>query len=79
MEVRCRLDNVPGILGRVAELAARHAGTQTVVANTDRVIFKRIGEIVMPFGHSTHKDTDTFTRANRIDVIFDSDDWSIVT
>lgn len=73
------LDNIPGILGRVAKFAARHAGAQAVVANTDRVIFKPIGEIIMTFGHCTHKDADTFARTNRVDVIFDADDWGIET
>ena len=33
-------DNVPDRFCRVAEFATRHASAQTVVANTDRVIFE---------------------------------------
>lgn len=57
------LYNIPYVFGSVAELAAGHAGAETVVADTDRVVFESVREIVVALCHRSHKDTDTFFRS----------------
>lgn len=54
------LDNVPRILAGVAKLAAGHAGTQTVIADTDGLVLEFISKVVLPFGHGADEDTDAF-------------------
>lgn len=44
----------------MAKLAAGHAGTQTVIADTDGFILEFISKVVLPFGHGADEDTDAF-------------------
>lgn len=63
----------------MAELATRHAGTQTEIADTDRIIFERIGKVITTLGHGAHEDTDTFLGTERANIIVDAHDWRIET
>lgn len=56
------LDDVPDVFGRIAEFAARNAGTQTEVTDTDRVVFECICEIIGALGHCANEYTDTLLR-----------------
>lgn len=53
------LDDVPDIFGSMAELAARDAGRETVVADGDLLVYELVGEVVRALSHGSDKDTDT--------------------
>jgi len=72
-------DNVPNVLGGVAELAARDAGAQAVVADTDRFVLECVGEVVLAFSHGSDKDADAFLGRKTLDVISYSDHLGIET
>ena len=76
---RSGLDNIPNVLGGMAELTARDAGAQTEVADTDRIILELIGKVILTFSHGTDKDADALFRPNILDVVFDSYHFGIVT
>lgn len=59
----CSSDNVPHVLGGVAELPARHAGTEAEITDADGVVLEAVGEVVVPLGHGTYKDAYTLPRA----------------
>ena len=44
----------------MAELAACYAGTQTIVADTNRFVLEGVSEVVMALGHGSNKDTNAF-------------------
>ena len=73
------LDDVPGVLGGVTKFAAGYAGAKTVIADTDRLVFEGIREIVFAFGHGAYKDAYAFCGCQAIHVVSDSDHWSIET
>lgn len=56
----------------MAELTARNAGTETVVAETDRVVLEAVREIIITFCHRTHKYTYALLGAQVAYVILDS-------
>ena len=56
----------------MAELAAGNAGTQTVVADTDRVVLVLVRKVIPSLGHGTDKHADALLRAKRFDVISDT-------
>lgn len=66
------LDNIPRIFACVTELAARHAGTQTVVADTDRFILESISKVILPFRHGSNENTDALVGCQRVDIIPDA-------
>lgn len=72
-------DDVPHLLRGMAELATGHTGTQTVIADTDRVVLEGIGKVIVTLGHGTHEDTDTLLGAEGLDVVAGPDDWSLET
>lgn len=71
------LQDVPDILGGVAEFTAGHAGAEAVVADGDGVVFERIGKIVAAFRHGTDEDTNALIRIQSLDVISNADNLSI--
>lgn len=58
-----RSDNVPHLLGSMAELAACDTGTQAVVTDGNRVILEGVGKVIVSLGHGTHEDTDALLGA----------------
>lgn len=50
--------NIPNFLGSMAEFAARHARTQTVVTDTDGLVLEGISKVVMAFRHRSNEDAD---------------------
>lgn len=66
---RCGSDDIPDILGGVAEATARDTRTQAVVADTDLVVDKGVGKRVVTLGHGPHKDTDAILGADVGNVI----------
>jgi len=73
------LQNIPDLLGCVAKLATGHTGTETVIADANRVVFEFIREVIPAFGHRPDENADTFRGAQRIDVVFDPDDGRLKT
>lgn len=61
----------------MAEFAASHAGTETVVADRDRIVLEGIGEVITTFGHSTHEDTDALIGIQVRNVVTDFDHFGI--
>jgi hypothetical protein len=74
-----RSQNIPHLLRRVAELAASHTGTQTVVADTDGVILERVGKVVVAFGHGTDEDRNALLGTQRLNVVLGADHGGIET
>lgn len=70
-------DDVPHILGRMAEFAASNTGAEAVIADADRLVLEGVREIVFALGHRTDKDAYAFSGTKGLDVIFDSNDFSI--
>lgn len=56
----------------MAELAACHTGTETVVADTDRIVLEFVCEVVAPLRNCSNEDADALVRAKRLDVILDT-------
>lgn len=76
---QAQLKDIPCVLGRMAEFTASHAGTQTVIADTDGLVLEGIGEIVVSLCHGTDKNTDAFLRAEGLEVIANTHDRRLVT
>ena len=72
-----RLDDVPDVLGRVAELAASHTGTEREVADRDRVVLVLVGEVVVSLGHGSDKDADALLGAEVRHIVADSHNGSV--
>lgn len=53
----------------MAELAARDAGTQAVVADTDRLVLEGVGKVVVSLGHGAHEDADALLRTQRLEIV----------
>lgn len=53
----------------MAELTTRHTGTETVVADTDRLILEGVGEVVVALGHGTDEDGDALVRLQGLQVV----------
>lgn len=53
----------------MAELAARHTGTQTVVADRNRIILELISKRVSALGHGADKDANALLGAEIHDVV----------
>lgn len=66
-------ENIPNFFGRVTEFTTRHTGTQTIVADTDCIIFKGICKIITALGHGTNEDADALLGVQRLDVILNTD------
>lgn len=71
-----RSDNVPDVLGGMAELTAGHASTQAKVRDGDSIVLELVREVVLALGHSTHEDADTLLGIERLDVVLDPHDGS---
>lgn len=63
----------------MAKLAAGYAGTQAEVADTDCIVFKFVGEVVLAFRHGADKDTDALFRVQCLDIVRYSYDRSFET
>lgn len=53
------LDDVPSILGSMAEFTASYTGGKTVVAYGDLLVDHIVRKIIRSFSHSSNKDADT--------------------
>lgn len=53
-----RSDDIPNILGCIAEFSARYAGAEAVIADTDRIVFDMISKVIVAFRHRSNKDTN---------------------
>lgn len=67
--VGATLQNVPGVLGRVAELAAGHARRETEVADGDLLVDELVGEGIFALGHGAHEDADALLGAHALDPV----------
>jgi hypothetical protein len=66
------LDDIPRVLGGVAELAAGDARREAVVADGDLLVDPGIGEVVRSLGHGADKDADALIGSKRVDVVTDA-------
>lgn len=73
------LDDVPDFLGSMAESAACDTGTQTEVADTDRVVLELVCEGIVTLGHGTDEDANALLGREVGNVIADTDDGRIET
>jgi hypothetical protein len=53
----------------MAKFAARNTCTQVVATDTDSIIFDRIGEIIVSFGHGSDKNANTFVFVQSLDIV----------
>lgn len=63
----------------MAELAASHTGTETVVADTDGVVLEGVGKVVVALGHGTNENGNALFRVQRLEVILSADHGGIKT
>lgn len=75
----CALQNVPGVLSGVAELAAGNTGRQTEVADGDLLVDIRVGKVIGTFGHSSDEYANTLIIIQLVDVAPDLHDRSVET
>lgn len=61
----------------MAEFTASHTRTQTVIADADRLVLEGVGKIIFALGHGSYKDADALSWTQGLDVVLDSDDFSI--
>jgi hypothetical protein len=57
----------------MTELAASYTGTQAVIADTDRLVLKIIGKVVLAFGHGADENAYAFVRRKALNVILNPD------
>lgn len=69
-------DDVPDILGGVAELTAGYTGTETEVADGNGVVLELIGKVIVALGHGTDEDADALLGSESLDVVLDTHDWA---
>ena len=53
----------------MTKLAACHASTQTVVADTNGLVLEAVGKVILSLGHRAHEHANAFVGGQRIDVI----------
>lgn len=63
----------------MAELAASHTGTETVVADGDGIVLEGVGKVIVTLGHGTDKDGDTLTGTQGLDVVLGADNGGLET
>lgn len=73
------LKNIPHLLRGVTKLTAGHTGTQTVVADTDGVVFEGVCEIIVTLGHGSDEDADTLFGAERLHIVLDAHHGGVET
>jgi hypothetical protein len=73
----CSSNDVPHVFRRMTELAARHTGTQAIIADTDRLVLKIIGKVVLAFGHGADEDAYAFVWCKALNVIFNPDHFCL--
>jgi len=73
------LDDVPCILGSVAELAACHTGRETEIADGNLLVDKLVSKVVGSLGHGSHEDADALLVVQLLDVLSHSHQWRIKT
>ena len=66
------LDDVPDVFDSVTKLAACDTSAQAVIADADSIVLEAVCEIVISFGHRSHKDANTLLWSNVLDVILDT-------
>jgi len=64
-----RLNDAPYVFSRMAEFAACNAGTKAPIADTDRVVFEMIREIIIALCHGSNEDCNAFVLVQAMDVI----------
>lgn len=65
-------NDIPHFLCCVAEFATRHTGAETVVADTDRIVFELVCEVITPLCHRSNEHADALSRAKGVDIILDT-------
>lgn len=55
LRLATHLEDIPHVLGRMAELTARNAGTEVELTNRDAVVLDVVGKVVVALGHGTNK------------------------
>ena len=73
------LDDVPDFFGSVTESAAGDTGTQTEVADTDRVVLEFVCKGVVTLGHGTNEDAYALLGCEVGNVVADTDDGGVET
>ena len=73
------LNDVPNFLGSMAEPATCDTGTQTEVADTNRVVLEFVCEGVVTLGHGTDKDANALFGGEVGNVVANTDDGSVET
>lgn len=63
----------------MAELAASHTGTETVVADGDGIVLEGVGKVVVTLGHGADKDGNALVRPQGLNVVPGADDGGIET
>ena len=72
MLVGSDLKDIPDFLRCMAELAACYAGTQAIVADTDRFVLEGISKVIMALGHGPNEDADALLRCQGLEIILHS-------
>lgn len=79
VRISCELDDVPDLLGTVAEFGACYTGTETVVADGDGVVLELIGEVILALGHGADENADALVGVQVLDVLAHLDDRGVET
>jgi hypothetical protein len=71
--------DIPNLFGSVAELAASHTGTETVVTDTDGLVLERIGKVIVTLGHGTDEDSNALVGLQCLQVVLGADHGCLKT
>lgn len=71
------LEDVPYILGCMAEFAACNAGTEVELANGDAIVLDVVREIVVALGHGTNEYSDALVLVEASNVVADTYDFRV--
>ena len=63
----------------MTELTAGNTGTQTVVADTDLVVFEGIRKVIVALGHGSDEDANALLGPQGLDVVGGADDRRLET
>ncbi len=71
------LDDVPHILGGVAEFATRNAGRETIIADGDLLVDVLVCEVIGSLGHGSDKNADALLLLQALHILAHADQGGV--
>lgn len=71
--------NIPHVFSCMTEFAASNTGAETVIADRDGFVLESICKVILALCHGSDKDTYAFLRVEILNIVSNSDNFSIET